>query len=544
MEYCCNFLCSQSKLWDFVSDCWWSLKRKTVVYLPLLNNKPPASSSFHLAGRLQAILEIAILSLFLPITMAFTLWNISSHYLLQRHRSHDKKTFKELHHTPFKKDESQGDQWTILVTGAKMAKALIVSRCLWRAGHRVVLVESSKYWCSGSRFSRSVWKFETVSDKNYISDIVDLIKKYKVDIFLPVASPKSVFMDAKIKRIVESDPDLSNCQCPFFSSELLGIVEDKHTFGSHCLSHGLPAPQTWKVTCKTDVIKLNRKLLENHSKRRFILKNIGYDPVHRLDMFCLPQKEEKVVEHYLDRVERDGNPITEGAPWQVQEFITGEEFSACCVVRKGRLRLLTVCHSSPSQIDYVECQDERVVNAIQDFTRKMILQLFPANTDTAFCLDFIIDLSSAGSETVVPYVIECNPRIHSQIVVYRQNSQTMSALGESLVTAGSAESASDIQRLGARSMVPYGEALFSYYWLYNEIFKLLFPKTYGRSSWGQLARAIMKGSEADFDPEDPMPFIMRNHFQIPALLLGVAYRGAPWKKFDINIGKVVEVGGD
>ena len=54
----------------------------------------------------------------------------------------------------------------------------------------------------------------------------------------------------------------------------------------------------------------------------------------------------------------------------------------------------------------------------------------------------------------------------------------------------------------------------------------------------------MKDSEADFDPEDPMPFIMRNHFQIPALLLGVAYRGAPWKKFDINIGKVVEVGGD
>ena len=54
----------------------------------------------------------------------------------------------------------------------------------------------------------------------------------------------------------------------------------------------------------------------------------------------------------------------------------------------------------------------------------------------------------------------------------------------------------------------------------------------------------MKDSEADFDPEDPMPFIMRNHFQIPALLLGVAYHEAPWKKFDINIGKVVEVGGD
>jgi len=263
----------------------------------------------------------------------------------------------------------------------------------------------------------------------------------------------------------------------------LGIVEDKHTFGRHCLSHGLPAPQTWKVTSNTDVFKLNGKLLED-SGRRFILKNIAYDPVHRLDMFCLPQREEKVLEQYLDRVERDGNPITEEAPWQVQEFVKGEEFSACCVVRKGRLRLLTVCHSSPSQIDYTECQDGRVVNAIQEFTQK-ILNLFQAKTDTAFCLDFIIDLSSAGSETVVPYVIECNPRIHSQIVVYCQNSRTISALGESLFTAvGSAESASDIQRLSARSMVPHEEALRSYYWLYNEIFKLLFPKTYGKSSLG------------------------------------------------------------
>ena len=125
---------------------------------------------------------------------------------------------------------------------------------------------------------------------------------------------------------------------------------------------------------------------ENHSKRRFILKNIAYDPVHRLDMFCLPQRELSVLEQYLDRVEQDGNPITEDAPWQIQEFIVGEEFSACCVVRKGRLCLLTVCHSSASQIDYTECQDGRVVNAIQDFTQKMILHLFPANTDTAFCL--------------------------------------------------------------------------------------------------------------------------------------------------------------
>ena len=52
-----------------------------------------------------------------------------------------------------------------------------------------------------------------------------------------------------------------------------------------------------------------------------------------------------------------------------------------------------------------------------DFSMSLI---FSKQKLTSLFTDFIIDLNSAGSEMVVPYVIECNPRIHSQIVVYRQ----------------------------------------------------------------------------------------------------------------------------
>ena len=48
----------------------------------------------------------------------------------------------------------------------------------------------------------------------------------------------------------------------------------------------------------------------------------------------------------------DGNPITAQAPWQVQQFVRGEEFSAFAVVRRGQLQVLTVCESSPSQLNY------------------------------------------------------------------------------------------------------------------------------------------------------------------------------------------------
>ena len=76
---------------------------------------------------------------------------------------------------------------------------------------------------------------------------------------------------------------------------------------------------------------------------------------------------------------------------------------------------------------------------------------------------------------------------------------------------------------------------------------MIFPASYGPSSLKRLLQLTVMdpdSHEADFDPEDPWPFVMRNHFQMPVLLMGTAWSGTPWKKCDVNIGKVVEVGGD
>ena len=55
---------------------------------------------------------------------------------------------------------------------------------------------------------------------------------------------------------------------------------------------------------------------------------------------------------------------------------------------------------------------------------------------------------------------------------------------------------------------------------------------------------IRHGKEAVFDRDDPLPFLLLHHVQIPTLLLGNLVRRRAWTRIDFNIGKLVEPGGD
>ncbi|NEQ26041.1 MAG: ATP-grasp enzyme, partial [Microcoleus sp. SIO2G3] len=57
-------------------------------------------------------------------------------------------------------------------------------------------------------------------------------------------------------------------------------------------------------------------------------------------------------------------------------------------------------------------------------------------------------------------------------------------------------------------------------------------------------RTIRQGKDAIFEPDDPLPFLMVHHWQIPLLLLDNLRRMAGWIRIDFNIGKLVELGGD
>ena len=77
------------------------------------------------------------------------------------------------------------------------------------------------------------------------------------------------------------------------------------------------------------------------------------------------------------------------------------------------------------------------------------------------------------------------------------------------------------------------------YWLYHELWRLLRDP-----DPTQTLRRIARGKEAIFAWDDPLPFLLVHHLQIPALLFANLRRGGAWHKIDFNIGKLVEPGGD
>jgi hypothetical protein len=55
---------------------------------------------------------------------------------------------------------------------------------------------------------------------------------------------------------------------------------------------------------------------------------------------------------------------------------------------------------------------------------------------------------------------------------------------------------------------------------------------------------MVKGTDAMFEVEDPLPFLMVPHWQITLLLLKNLWQLKGWVRIDFNIGKLVELGGD
>lgn len=104
-----------------------------------------------------------------------------------------------------KRSASYKKNITIVITGAKMYKSTMLVRWFGKAGYNIILVETEKFWCSGSRFSKYVNKFYTVScamskPDQYVSDIIDICKKHKCDWFIPACAPATEVLDAVIGK--------------------------------------------------------------------------------------------------------------------------------------------------------------------------------------------------------------------------------------------------------------------------------------------------------------------------------------------------------
>jgi hypothetical protein len=436
------------------------------------------------AGAGRTVATLALVSSMLPLNLALTLAALARRGLVSS--------------TPPSPAERPR---TILLSGGKMTKALHLARAFHRAGHRVILVEAAKYRLTGHRFSRAVDRFYTVppsGDPAYGLMLAAIVRREQVDAYVPVCSPASARDDARVSAELSA-----LCEVLHFDPETLETLDDKAAFAQSAAEVGLPVPDAHRITDPAQVLDFD--FARPGREPPYVLKSIAYDPVRRLDLTPLPGPDRARAGVFVRSL-----PIAPENPWVLQSFVPGREYCTHSTVRDGRVQLHCCCESSASQLNYAPVEIPEIEAWVRRYAaaRRLTGQL---------SLDFI---RAADGRYLA---IECNPRTHSAITMFYDHPGVARAYLED----------------GVETVTPPPESRPTY-WLYHELWRAVRDPRHAR---GPLQR-IRRGKEAIFSWEDPLPFLMVHHLQIPSLLLANLRRGRPWLKIDFNIGKLVEPGGD
>lgn len=397
----------------------------------------------------------------------------------------------------------------IMLTGGKMTKALQLARSFHAVGHRVVLVETHKYWLTGHRFSNAVDRFYTVpapekDPEGYSQALLAIAKQENIDVYVPVCSPVASYYDSLAKSVLSGC-----CEVFHFDADVTQMLDDKYEFAQKARSLNLSVPKSFKITHPEQVINFDF----SDAERPYILKSIPYDSVRRLNLTKLPCATSSETAAFVNSL-----PISPEKPWIMQEFIPGQEYCTHSTVRSGELRMHCCCESSAFQVNYENVDKPEILAWVRHFVKELGI------TGQA-SFDFI------QAEDGNVYAIECNPRTHSAITMFYNHPGVADAFCRDVTYDTS--TLYPLQPLSTSKPT---------YWTYHELWRLT-----GIRSFQQFQiwfKNILRGKDAIFEIDDPVPFLMVHHWQIPLLLLDNLRRLKGWIRIDFNIGKIVELGGD
>ena len=389
----------------------------------------------------------------------------------------------------------------ILIAGSRMTKTLQLARSFHAAGHRVILVDTHKYWLAGNQFSNAVAASYTVPDPQkdkdgYTTALDAIAKKEKIDFFIPVAIFAVIYYD------FEGKPPLPNfCEFFHFDADVTKMLDDKFAFAEFARSLSLPVPKSFKITEPEQVLNFDF----SNEKNKYILKSIPYDQVRRLDLTKLPCDTTAQTAAFVNSL-----PISEEKPWIMQEFIPGKEYCTHSTVRDGETRMYCCCESSAFQVNYENVDKPKIMQWVSHFAKEL-------GRTGQLSFDFI------EAQDGTPYAIECNPRTHSAITMFYNH-------------PGVADAYLDQERL-AEPLQPLIDSKPTY-WLYHEVWRLNEVRSLKQlQTW---VRNMRRGKEAIFEVSDPLPFLMVHHWQIPLLVLDNLLRLQGWIRIDFNIGELIE----
>ena len=360
---------------------------------------------------------LALLTAALPANLAVTLLRSRGGRATRRHRPAPRDS-------PYRADHRREDH-----QGPAAVQVVLERRAPRRARRdREVPADRAPFLARRQRLSCRA----ACDGSRYPLALLEIVRAEDVDVFVPVSSPLASRYDAEAAELLRP-----YCEIVHADADLVRMLDDKYAFAAFAAALGLPVPDTHRMSSAAEVADFR---FDTHPGS-YVLKNLDYDPVNRLDLTPLPRPTGTATATFAST-----KPITNAAPWILQSFVRGREYCTHSTVRDGELVAHVCCESSAFQLNY-EAVDKPEIEA---WVRTFVAA---ARITGQVSFDFI----EADDGTAL--AIECNPRTHSAITTFHDQPDLAAAyLGD--LPAGAVPVR---PRPGSRPT----------YWIYQEAWRLL-----------------------------------------------------------------------
>jgi len=413
--------------------------------------------------------------------------------------------------------KNDSDKKKVLVTGAPHTKGLQICRILSSAGHEVVLADMKKFKWSASRFSNCVSKWVTLPNitqgdsSEYKSSLISLIESEGVDWWVPVSHTCTAVVDTEVSAFFRNNSKVKVLSID--DVKTAEMLDDKLKFLNEARMLGLSIPQFYKIQSCQDVFALWERGIFTYN--HFFLKPLNPYSEDRVCFTRIPDNLQDLtvfLESYKHKISKD-------SPYFVSEFVKGDEYTGNVIAKNGEILMYVSNPSSPMQIDY---QDASHKTKIYEWVHRFVAA---KKLSGSLCFDFM-----EHPRTGEMMGIECNPRLHSSVVLMGQDRQgAANAIYQAL--EGKPPTV-DYSCTNNNLPVTPGSCPAPVYWLYNELAKL--PT---KEAPAALAR-LLKGRDAVWDTSDPVPFFLLPHLQLPSQLASSLLTDQQWSIVNFCLGQL------
>lgn len=221
---------------------------------------------------------------------------------------------------------------TVLITGIGTPHGLALARAWSAEGHHVIgadVADLNLPIRSGGSMSNTLLTFYRIPKDHYISRIVDIVHREKVDVWIPCSPKATAIEDATAKEVIESR---TSCKCVTFDTDLATRFLRADSFIQYLAERNLPILERHQVHSRDSI----HKILHRSPSKSYQIRRLGSSANDSIAV-VLPQRT--LSKTYSDVSEIQ---ISQDSPWILQQRTRLGEFYADILVVRGHVHAIKV----------------------------------------------------------------------------------------------------------------------------------------------------------------------------------------------------------